>query len=787
MGKYYTQLNWEGHPLQTQVDPNISFKNNILLNSVYILNWDMDRFPFPLRFPQYSTEWTGYIKIPEVKENEAGGKKEGLLGNYYYTRDFSSKPFLTRIDHGITLTWRKRRIGPRSNPKPLSIEWSGYISIPEGGTYSFAARSGGSSKVIINDQLIVENRGGNELVYKPGSKYLAEGDHKIEVHYEDNGFRSVMNLFWTPPGKEESLIPAKALYHIGSKNYALALESSNEGLISVGDRLLIHIPSRGSSRLIYSDDLEPGVHPISIKFTGAPKKGSRLILYWRSPNGKVEIIPKTSFYPTGGELSKARWKRAIFISLISLVILFLIWVNLARGSRISHYFYGYLNFTWSKRVYFALLLILLLATFLRFHQYDIVPFHNESSDEYRISWLGWNLIHEGAPITWAPRDRAPSRYWFGKPFTINDPVFYPQPLFPLIVGGAATLGGANNSLFESSLSYIRLPSIALSVLTAFLVFILGRKLYDEKVALLATLLYATIPIIVVSGRMAKEENLMTPLFLLALLSILRYLDSGGPKYRNLAGLMAGLALLAKPTGISLIAVILILLAYQGKWKDMIKVGIIFTGVSSLHLFYGWWYGWDGFVNKIGELGSAFVRKLDVGVMIIRESRITTRSFGDGWALWFWMGLIYLSTKKDRIIPTIVIVHLLGLAALIGARGVWDGWQRIPFYPFLCIAVAVFLYDLHKKPDLFRSIIFIIVAVMASLQYYLPSHLTSSVTFLRFAIASSAAPFFLYAAFGNRITFKIARFSLYALLLIFTIINILIVLNFVDINSSLGAV
>lgn len=795
IGKYYISPEKEGSPLHTQIDPNISFNRSTLLRSVYLLNWDLDKFPFPERIPQYSISWKGFIKIPGSQEEEVV-KKRGFAGKYYYGTNFSGNPFLVGSEDRISFDWKMRK---RPNLGPFSVEWTGFITIVNAGLYTFATRSDDSSSVYLGDKLVVDNSGGGGLKYKSGAIYLSRGDHKIRVRYSDIGREAVLHLFWIPPGEREKLLPGNIIYHTQSNLYAFAIESNGRVLISLGDEVVLKSEYQGLPR---SSELKPGVYPISIEYTGQDirnraTRDDRIILSWITPDGKTRVISRKWFFPTQREISSIPWKRIIALFLVVLAVGFVIWINFIKN-RISSFIADYLRFIWSKKVYFALVLIVLLGGVLRFHQYDIVPFHGETYDEYFIAWLGWNLIHRGVPAT-APhrgfppslpsrlKDRIyeedPGKPWFGERFTIGGPKFHPAPLYSVIVAAVATWGGANKSFFESSLSYMRLPSIFFTVLSTFFVFALGKRLYNEWIGLLAGLLFATIPLIVVSGRLTKEENLLVLLSLLAVLSILKYLDSGESIYRNLGALIAGLAPLVKATGVSIIAIVIILLFFHKKWKDLVIVSIISGALFSLYLLYAWWYGWGFFRYVPSALYSLPTRRMDFAVKFIREAKIVVRWFGGGWILWLWMAAIYTTIKKDRVIFTAILLPMLTLSVMISSTTIWDAWHKIPIYPYLCIAGAVFLYDLFRKPDLFRSVIFIVLVLMTSLQYYLPSRLTSSNTFILFVSFISITPFFLHSVFNTKFTSKMAKLYIGALFFLFIILNILIAFNFLDIYST----
>jgi len=103
------------------------------------------------------------------------------------------------------------------------------------------------------------------------------------------------------------------------------------------------------------------------------------------------------------------------------------------------------------------------------------------------------------------------------------------------------------------LATVRLPTVVLVSLAVVGIYLLLRRLFDGKTALLGAALVALDPFYLAYSRLLHHDALATTFMILSLLSLMAYLESqrsGG--YLLLSGLMAGLAFLSKASSLFLI-------------------------------------------------------------------------------------------------------------------------------------------------------------------------------------------------------------------------------------------
>ena len=65
---------------------------------------------------------------------------QGLKAEYFNGTDFTSKPVLTRTDPQIDFDWASASPSPGINPQAFGVRWTGAITVPQPGAYTFGVR-----------------------------------------------------------------------------------------------------------------------------------------------------------------------------------------------------------------------------------------------------------------------------------------------------------------------------------------------------------------------------------------------------------------------------------------------------------------------------------------------------------------------------------------------------------------------------------------------------------------------------------------------------------------------
>ncbi|HEY9078375.1 MAG TPA: glycoside hydrolase family 3 C-terminal domain-containing protein [Anaerolineaceae bacterium] len=93
-----------------------------------------------------------YLMPPE-------GEEQGLQVEFFNNPDLEGNPVVKRVDQKLSYFWR-RSPAPEVNVDGFSCRWSGSITVPESGSYTFRLVNSDSCRVWINGKLVVENHPG---------------------------------------------------------------------------------------------------------------------------------------------------------------------------------------------------------------------------------------------------------------------------------------------------------------------------------------------------------------------------------------------------------------------------------------------------------------------------------------------------------------------------------------------------------------------------------------------------------------------------------------------------
>ncbi|PWT93468.1 MAG: hypothetical protein C5B54_01765 [Acidobacteria bacterium] len=146
------------------------------------------------------------------------------------------------------------------------------------------------------------------------------------------------------------------------------------------------------------------------------------------------------------------------------------------------------------------------------------------------------------------------------------------PLYPLLLAGLY-------SLFGHKVIPVSVFQIALDLLTALLMYLIGKRVADAKVGLLAAMFYGIYPYLLYQNVSVNDTAVFIFLLTVSIFLTYKTRDSLHPAYAAAVGATVGLAALTKPF-------IMLLLPFSGFWwiKEIgFRNGIKFTLLSSLIL------------------------------------------------------------------------------------------------------------------------------------------------------------------------------------------------------------
>lgn len=112
------------------------------------------------------------------------------------------------ITHEITDALKQRQ-------EQVALVFSGYISIPKEGDYSFFTNSDDGSRLYVGSGLVVNNDGDHGMTERSGKVSLTAGDHAFKVTYFNNGGPAGLSVYVVGPGIDKQPIPDDWLSHLG--------------------------------------------------------------------------------------------------------------------------------------------------------------------------------------------------------------------------------------------------------------------------------------------------------------------------------------------------------------------------------------------------------------------------------------------------------------------------------------------------------------------------------------------------------------------------------------------
>lgn len=574
--------------------------------------------------------------------------------------------------------------------------------------------------------------------------------------------------------------------------YGFAVDAQGEVRLSIDAQPVDLLPDTVTER-----PLSAGWHPIAVDYT-LVQGDARCVLSWRPPGRSLRPIPSSALAPDAGSTGRIGARRLLgWILLLAVAGAAAAVALLARrpegpAARL-------VALLREERVTLALGALVILAAILRFQDYALVPFHHETADEYQHAWEGWTLLHEGTPRAWTT---FPDRYpigqtvdfrWFGDRYIVAHPYYDHPPLFSVIVGLVVSVQHALApasfypppwDYLSCTLPVMRVVPVLLSLFGILLLYRLARHYgASEKGALLAALVYAVLPLIVLSHRLVKAESLLSLLFMGTVLAVRRCEESGRVRDAVLVGLLCGLSIWSKATGVAVLAVALVLLLARRRYRAAgLALGVA-GGCVALYLLYAWALDLGIFL-KVVEAQSTTKWVALESLQDLLTGKIVTRWFGRGWYLWLLLcaGIAALRRERALLVPLAVYATVIALTA---DHRVIYGWYRIPLYPFLCVAAGILLEEMLDEADLYRVFPFAIAAVSTGALYAWsgsPAVVQGRPAVAAFALAA-LAPYLLRLAVERPLTVRLARAATWGLFGFFLVTSVMTVGRLLEIYSA----
>jgi hypothetical protein len=195
----------------------------------------------------------------------ASGSGNGLLGQYFANETLSGTPVLTRVDPNVDFNWNGNSPGSGVPAGGWSVRWTGTLTAPATGTYTFTLNSDDGSRLYINNQLVIDNWRSQWPTVESASLQLTAGQaYSIKVEYFQDWGGSSISLGWNAPGLNSAFNQAVQLAQ--SSNVAVVVANDNESEGSDRTSLLIN----DAQEQLIEAVVQANPHTIVVLNTGAP-------------------------------------------------------------------------------------------------------------------------------------------------------------------------------------------------------------------------------------------------------------------------------------------------------------------------------------------------------------------------------------------------------------------------------------------------------------------------------------------------------------------------------------
>lgn len=164
-------------------------------------------------------------KIIEKVRPRPAQKIDGLISGLiyeYYQGEWKKLPDFDAMPPVVSGKTNQFDLSNRKRNENFGLRFSGYITVPATGVYTFYTESDDGSKLYIGDKLVVDNDGLHASSEASGLVALEEGIHPIKVTFFQGPGDIALKVLYSGPKTEKKIIPASVLFHApASAGYSL--------------------------------------------------------------------------------------------------------------------------------------------------------------------------------------------------------------------------------------------------------------------------------------------------------------------------------------------------------------------------------------------------------------------------------------------------------------------------------------------------------------------------------------------------------------------------------------
>ncbi|MFI9383808.1 glycoside hydrolase family 3 C-terminal domain-containing protein [Kutzneria sp. NPDC052558] len=139
-------------------------------------------------------------QLPTIDAADFGG---GLTGEYFNNTTLTGPPVATRTDPTVSFNWNGKSPAPGLSTTNYSVRWTGTLTPPTTGAYTFGLSSDDGSRLFVNGQQVIDNWRDQASNTETTTLDLTAGTPvQIEVDYYQAGGDATVNLGWGVPNQD---------------------------------------------------------------------------------------------------------------------------------------------------------------------------------------------------------------------------------------------------------------------------------------------------------------------------------------------------------------------------------------------------------------------------------------------------------------------------------------------------------------------------------------------------------------------------------------------------------
>lgn len=126
-------------------------------------------------------------------------RKKGLNAEYFADKNISDKPLRKQVDANAVVRWRNEVASG-------AVRWSGYIKVPETGSYTMRYLADGGYRIWVNEQLIIDawNVDWRPVIASGAVDMFAGQIYRLKIEAFQRGEQGDEKLLWSLPSDPEA-------------------------------------------------------------------------------------------------------------------------------------------------------------------------------------------------------------------------------------------------------------------------------------------------------------------------------------------------------------------------------------------------------------------------------------------------------------------------------------------------------------------------------------------------------------------------------------------------------